>query len=182
MITEFWDEEAGGFFFTSNDHEELVVRNKDFYDNATPSGNSVAADVLLRLSKFTADAKYERFATATLRLAASQVRRHPQGFGRTLSAADFALMPTREVVVVGPAHNDLSAFLARTYLPNAVIARSDDPETDQDVVPLLGSRSMVDNKPTAYVCENFVCQRPVTDTDELRLLLAEPERVSGAEM
>ncbi len=82
MITEFWDEDAGGFFFTSNDHEELVVRNKDFYDNATPSGNSVAADVLLRLARLTGEDKYEKFAAATLNLAASQISRYPQGFGR----------------------------------------------------------------------------------------------------
>ena len=68
MITEFWDADNGGFFFTSNDHEELIVRNKDFYDNATPSGNSVAADVLLRLAKLLGDEKYERFAVTVLRL------------------------------------------------------------------------------------------------------------------
>ena len=84
MITEFWDEENGGFYFTSADHEELIVRNKDFYDNATPSGNSAAADVLLRLAKFFGEEKYERFAATVLRLIAPQIKRHPQGFGRAL--------------------------------------------------------------------------------------------------
>ena len=82
MIDEFWDEENGGFFFTANEHEELIVRNKDYYDNATPSGNSVAADVLLKLSKFFGDEKYERFAATVLRLVATQISRYPQGFGR----------------------------------------------------------------------------------------------------
>ena len=91
MITDFWDEESGGFFFTSNDHEELIVRNKDFFDNATPSGNSVAADVLLKLAKLTGDERYERFAVSVLRLASRQVQRHPQGFGRMLSAMEFYL-------------------------------------------------------------------------------------------
>ncbi len=98
MIIEFWDQENGGFFFTSNDHEELIVRNKDFYDNATPSGNSVGADVLLRLAKLTGEDKYERFAVTVLKLAASQIRRHPQGFGRALSALEFYLGDTKEVV------------------------------------------------------------------------------------
>src|SRR6187549_3375345 len=102
MITEFWDEENGGFFFTSHDHEELVVRNKDFYDNATPSGNSVAADVLLRLARLSGDERYERFGTTVLRLAAAQIRRHPQGFGRALSALEFHLATKREIAIVGP--------------------------------------------------------------------------------
>jgi uncharacterized protein YyaL (SSP411 family) len=164
MITEFWDEENGGFFFTSHDHEELVVRNKDFYDNATPSGNSVAADVLLRLAKFTGDNKYERFAVTVLRLAASQIRRHPQGFGRVLSALSFHLEPTKEIAIVGP-RGDLERAVLETYLPHAVVAIADGPIDD---LPLLDGRTLVDDLETAYVCENFVCQRPVTSSDELR--------------
>jgi uncharacterized protein YyaL (SSP411 family) len=79
MITEFWDEKNGGFFFTSNDHEEHIVRTKDFFDNATPSGNSVAADVLLRLSKFYGEERYEQFGLTALRQVGSQIRRFPSG-------------------------------------------------------------------------------------------------------
>jgi len=171
MITEFWDEENGGFFFTSNDHEELVVRNKDFFDNATPSGNSVAADVLLKLARFCDDERYQRFAIATMRLAATQARRYPQGFGRLLSAFEFYLFPTREIAVVGGNANDLTDEVNRHYLPNAVIAASNDPEGDADTIPFLAGRTSIDDKPTAYVCENFTCQRPVTTTEELRELL-----------
>ena len=170
-ITEFWDQDAGGFFFTSNDHEELVVRNKDFYDNATPSGNSVAADVLLRLAKLTGEDKYESFATATLRLTAAQVRRYPQGFGRALSAIDFALGVTKEVVIVGSAPNELTQLVDTKYLPHAVVARSEDPEREPAAVPLFKGRTSVDGQPAAYVCENFVCQRAVTTAKELAELL-----------
>jgi hypothetical protein len=173
-ITEFWDEDTGGFFFTSNDHEELVVRNKDFYDNATPSGNSVGADVLLRLSKLTGDEKYERFAIGILRLAASQVRRHPQGFGRALSAMEFALGATKEIAVIGPLPSDLSRAVAEQYLPHAVVALTDDPQRDAASIPLFDGRDMVDAKPTAFVCENFACQMPVTTVPELLALLDEP--------
>ncbi|MEP6787130.1 MAG: thioredoxin domain-containing protein, partial [Acidobacteriota bacterium] len=171
MITEFWDEENGGFFFTSNDHEELIVRNKDFYDNATPSGNSVAADVLLRLAKLLGDDKYERFAVTVLRLAASQIRRHPQGFGRTLSAIEFHLAPTKELVAIGIRGNDLARAVLERYLPNAVIVNSTNSKADQEILPLLKDRNMVDGKTTAYVCEGFVCQRPVTTMEELNLQL-----------
>ena len=172
MITEFWDEENGGFFFTSNDHEELLVRNKDLYDNATPSGNSVAADVLQKLAKLTGDEKYERFAVTVLRLTASQIKRHPQGFGRALSALEFNLGHTKEIVIIGEKGNELERELLGRYLPDAVVVTSNDPAVDAEMLPLLNGRTIVDGKATAYVCEDFVCQRPVTSVGELIHLLS----------
>ena len=164
MITEFWDEENGGFFFTSNDHEELIVRNKDLFDNATPSGNSVAADVLLKLAKLYGEEKYERFATTVLRLAASQIRRFPSGFGRMLSAIEFKLSDVKEIAIVGERGSEIEREVWSEYRPFKVVASGGD-------VPLLNERVVVDDKPTVYVCENFVCQRPVTNAEELRELL-----------
>ena len=165
MITEFWDEDAGGFFFTSADHEELLVRNKDFYDNATPSGNSVAADVMLKLAHLTGDDKYERFASTVLRLSSSQIKRHPQGFGRALSAIEFHLSPVKEVALVGDDVRELERELWSRYLPNKVVAIAK--AANSADIPLLQDRSRVEERPTAYVCENFVCSRPVTDPSEL---------------
>ncbi len=167
MVTEFWDEDNGGFFFTSNDHEELIVRNKDFYDNATPSGNSVAADVLLRLAKLLGDEKYERFAVTVLRLTSSQLRRHPQGFGRALSAMEFHLAETKEIVVIGEKRNELERKVLESYLPDAVVAVSRNAEVDSAVVPLLKGRGMVDEMATAFVCVDFVCERPSVSVEEL---------------
>jgi uncharacterized protein YyaL (SSP411 family) len=171
MITEFWDEDAGGFYFTSGDHEELIVRNKDFFDNATPSGNSVAADVFLKLAKLSGDEKYERFALAVLRLAAAQIKRYPQGVGRALSAIEFYLSPVKEVVIIGEAGSELEQSVWQRYLPNKVVVRSDSPRENSDAIPLLAEREMIDAKTTVYVCENFVCQRPVNQLDELTELL-----------
>ncbi len=171
MITEFWDPDGGGFFFTSNDHEQLVVRNKDLYDNATPSGNSVAADVLLRLAKLTGDERYEQFASTTLRLSAVQIRRYPQGFGRALSALEFHLADTKEIVIVGDAGSDLAREALSLYLPDAVFAITADPASDASAMPLFEGRTAVEGQATAYVCENFVCQRPVTSVKELRQLI-----------
>ncbi len=171
MITEFWDEENGGFYFTSNDHEQLIVRNKDFYDNATPSGNSVAADVLLRLAKVLGDNKYERFAVSVLRLTATQLHRHPQGFGRGLSALEFYLADTKEIVIVGPKGNELEHEILGRYLPDAIVVSSFDPKSDSALIPLLKDRGMIGDQATAYVCEDFVCQRPVTEVGELCELL-----------
>jgi len=167
MISEFWDAENGGFFFTSNDHEELIVRNKDFFDNATPSGNSVAADVLLRLAKFYVDERYERFAVTTLRLISPQIKRYPSGFGRALSTLEFYFAEAKEIAVVGESENDLVKEIWYEYRPFKVVALGN----ESSDVPLLEDRPMIDGKPTAYVCENFVCSRPVTEVEELKGLL-----------
>ncbi|HVQ55756.1 MAG TPA: hypothetical protein VMS29_03280, partial [Pyrinomonadaceae bacterium] len=167
MITEFWDEENGGFYFTSNDHEELIVRNKDFFDNATPSGNSVAADVLLRLSKFYGEEKYEAFALTALRLASAQIKRFPSGFGRALSTLEFHLSNAKEIAIIGDRSGDLEREVWAEYRPFKVVAVGD----EGSALPLLGNRIQVNKEPTAYVCENFVCQRPVTTVDELKELI-----------
>jgi uncharacterized protein YyaL (SSP411 family) len=167
MISEFWDEDSGGFYFTSHGHEELIVRNKDFTDNATPSGNSVAADVMLRLSKITGNESYERYATKVLGIAAGQARRYPQGFGRALSAMEFAIAPVKEVVLLNDNDRELSNELWRLYLPMKVVINTND-DIERSDLPLLEGRSAIDGGPTVYVCENFVCRRPVASADELR--------------
>ena len=167
MITEFWDEENGGFFFTANDHEELIVRTKDFYDNATPSGNSVAADVLLKLAKLTSDEKYERFASTVLRLAAAQLKRHPQGFGRTLSAIEFFLGDSKEIVLMGDEDGNLGREVWSEYRPGKVVVPANG-STESAMIPLIEGRAAIDGKPTAYVCENFACRMPVTTVEELK--------------
>ncbi|HEX6125398.1 MAG TPA: thioredoxin domain-containing protein [Pyrinomonadaceae bacterium] len=168
MVTEYWDEERGGFYFTSDDHEQLIVRNKDFYDNATPSGNSAAADVLLRLAKFYGEEKYERFASTVLRLAAPQIKRHPQGFGRALSSIEFHLSRVKEIAIIGERGNELETTVASTYLPNSVVAISEEPS---NALPLLAGRIPIEEKATSYVCEDFVCQRPATTVEQLSEML-----------
>jgi uncharacterized protein YyaL (SSP411 family) len=171
LITEFWDEESGGFFFTANNHEELIVRNKDYFDNATPSGNSVAADVLLKLAKLTGEEKYERFAVTVLRLVTPQVRRYPNGFGRVLSTLEFYFNPAKEIVILGDS-DELKNEIWRDFLPNKVVVLAGDTGENADFIPLLRERSMIDGKPTVYVCENFACQKPVATAEELREQLA----------
>jgi uncharacterized protein YyaL (SSP411 family) len=166
MIADFWDEEAGAFFFTGKSHENLIVRSKDFFDNATPSGNSVAALVLIKVALFTGRENYRNLATATLREIADQARRYPSGFGYALSAVDLLLSTPKEVAIIGSNAIDLKPMLGevwRGYLPNKVVAAS----YGHDLLPLWEGRTMIDGKPTAYVCENYVCKRPVTELSEL---------------
>ena len=172
LITEFWDADNGGFFFTATNNEELLMRSKDYFDNATPSGNSVAADVLLKLAKFLGDEKYERFAVTVLRLVAPQIRRYSQGFGRVLASIEFYLNLVKEIVVVGDS-TEFKNAIWREYLPNKVVVLAENAEDSSELIPLLQDRKMIDNQPTAYICENFVCQKPVTTLDELKRQIGE---------
>jgi uncharacterized protein YyaL (SSP411 family) len=167
MIAEFWDEDAGGFYFTANNHEDLLMRSKDYYDNATPSGNSAAADGLLKLSRLTGDEKYERYSITVLRLVAPQIRRYPQAFGRVLSTLEFHLNPAKEIVIIGEKGNELEREVWQEYLPNKVLILADENTINDELIPLLNNRKMISGKPTAYVCENFACQMPVSTREEL---------------
>ncbi|HYR87352.1 MAG TPA: thioredoxin domain-containing protein [Terriglobia bacterium] len=158
MIEQFWDAEGGGFYFTAKDHESLITRTKDYFDNATPSGNSIAADVLLRLAALLDRPDYRDKAEQIFRTTFNLLREHASGFGRMLAAVDFYVGPSREVAIVGKP-DEFMSVLRRHYLPRTVVAAGSD-----NRIALLRDRPMVGGKPTAYVCENFTCKQPVTDS------------------
>ena len=171
MIEQFWDDSEGGFFFTGKSHEKLIVRSKEFMDNATPSGNSIAALSLLKLNLLTANDDYRRRATAVLRLMADQIRRYPSAFGFALSALDFYLDSPLEVVIVGssnPRMDELVRTVWKTYLPNRVIAtcRKDHGQA-ATLVPLFIGRDTLATEPTAFVCRANTCQQPAHTSTEL---------------
>ncbi len=172
MIEEFWDEEGAGFFFTGKSHENLIVRSKDYFDNATPSGNSVAATVLLRLAILTNNERYRELAEAVFGEVADQVRRYPSGFGYALSAMDALLSSPKEVALVGKDPNDINPLLEevwRKYLPNKVVAHASIDEAEAIAgSPLLQNRPLLDGRATAYVCQNYTCKQPVNDAASLR--------------
>jgi hypothetical protein len=172
MIEEFWDEEQGGFYYTGSSHEELIVRSKDYFDNATPSGNSVAADVLLRLGLLTGREDYPRKAVTIFRLLRDAVERYPSAFGRLLCALDFYLSTPKEIAVIGSLDSEDTQKLLREvwkrYLPNKAVALSTEGDARAaEFVPLLRERTALDGRATAYVCEHYTCQRPVTTPEEL---------------
>jgi uncharacterized protein YyaL (SSP411 family) len=173
LIEEFWDDEGAGFFFTGKSHENLIVRSKDYYDNAIPAGNSVAADALLRLAILTDNQRYRNLAQAVFGEMADSARRYPSGFGYALSAIDFLLSTPKEVAIVGEDAADIKPLLQeawRKYLPNKVVAPgfiSDSEATSS--TPLLQDRPLLDGRATAYVCEHYTCQQPVNDVEALAI-------------
>ena len=172
MVELFWDEGAEAFYDTGRDHEELVIRPRDVFDNAQPCGGSVASDLLLRLSVATGNEEYAAKSIAPLRTLAELMGRAPAGTGRWLAALDFYLSTPKEVAVIGPTSDPATAELLRTvngrYLANRVLVGANGEGTaSASGLPLLEGRGMVDGRPTAYVCENYACQLPVTDAEAL---------------
>jgi uncharacterized protein len=168
LLERFADPDRGGFFQTGSDAEPLLVRPKELYDNAVPSGNSVAAEVLQRLALLTGEGSLEAAATGALRLVRRPMAEAPTGFGHALSALDLHLGPAHEVAVVGEADDPRTHALTRvvraTYRPNVVLASgAPGDRAASEAVALLGGREPVDGLPAAYVCHRFTCLAPVTD-------------------
>ena len=167
MVEEFWDEDNAGFFFTGTSHEKLIVRSKDYFDNATPSGNSVAASVLLRLGILTDNEHYRNLAVSVFREVADSARKYPSGFGYALSGLDFLLSTPKEVAIIAAEESTLKTFVRAAwdkYLPNKVVASALSGDSDAiGSVVLLQNRNLVQGKTAAYVCQNYTCKEPVTE-------------------
>jgi len=174
--TRFWDDAISGFYDTAADHEALVVRPRDTGDNATPCGNSVAADVLLRLAVIFDDATARERAEAVLGDMTPFMERYPTGFGRYLAAAEFALAATKEIALVGDPHaadtQALADAIFRPFLPNKVVLLRAPDQSPAIPSPLLADRSALNDRATAYVCEHYTCKLPVTDAAALAAQLA----------
>jgi uncharacterized protein YyaL (SSP411 family) len=168
MIERFGDAGRGGFYSTSSDHEQLIARRKEIGDHPIPSGNSSAAVGLLRLAALSGDARYEEQGIGVLRLFAKPATEHPETFAHLLRALDFRLSPTREVALVGTELSELTSTVRSAFRPHIVLAGGPEDSTQP---PLLRDRAAVDGQPTAYVCENFACQLPVTTPAALENLL-----------
>jgi len=171
MLRLFWDDALEGFYDTGHDHERLIVRPRNLFDNAVPAGSSVAIETLLRLAEFTGEATYESRAAAALRPLGDLMSRHPTGFGRFLCALDFHLGPRVEVALVGASGDGLEPLVGEVFgrfLPNRVVAgrRGGDPRAAERI-PLLEGREAVGGRATAYVCRNYACDLPATDRETL---------------
>jgi uncharacterized protein YyaL (SSP411 family) len=173
MLAWFSDAEQGGFFFTATDHEELVARSKDLFDNATPSGSSLAATALARLAKLTGRAEYSSAVDACLRAALGVLERLPSAAAQMLLAYDFWLGPTPEIVLVGdPTRADTAATLAairQCYWPNKIVALARPEWLGENatappacLAELFAGKTSRETHVVMYVCENFACQAPVS--------------------
>jgi uncharacterized protein YyaL (SSP411 family) len=168
MIERFWDEPTGALFDTASDAEALIGRPRDLTDNATPSGTSLACEALLRLAAFTGDLRYREYAARILVALAPAMERHPSSFGHLLCALDDLIGPYYEVAIAGNPGDAATLALVQAvnsrFAPRVALAVGAPGDTE---IPLLENRALLDGQPAAYVCQGFVCHRPVTAPADL---------------
>ncbi len=178
MMKYFWDDEGGGLFMTASDQGEyLITRPKEFYDGAIPSGNSVAALGIYRLARMTQDRELEEKVRKIFSADAPQVNQVPSQFTQMLIAFDFVTGPSREIVIAGRGDEpEFKAMVERVFgefLPNKVVLAhlENNSARISEIAPFLEKQAALKGRPTAYVCENYVCRLPVHDPQKLRELL-----------
>jgi uncharacterized protein YyaL (SSP411 family) len=174
MLTIFWDEKDGGLFFTGEDAEKVLARTKEVYDGAIPSGNSIALLNLVRLGRMTANEEFEKKAEALMRSYGGQVNRSPTAFAQFLVGVDFALGPTKEIVIAGKSDQGDTKKMLRAihqrFLPRQVLILHPDDEnkeTIEELASFVKEQYSIDGKATAYVCENNACKLPTTNVEEM---------------
>ena len=178
MLELFGDETGGGLFFTGRDNKDLIIRTKEVYDGAVPSGNSVAALNLLKLGHLTANVKFEEAGMRILASFGEKVKQYPAGFAQFMIAVDYSIGPVKEIVVSGQKErDDTKAFLReiyRRFIPRKVLVLNpggEEGESIQSLVPYIEHQGMAAGKPTVYLCENYECNLPATDILTLISLL-----------
>ena len=175
MLREFWDERGGGLFYTGKSHQPLISRAKPVFDASIPSGNAIAAQLLLRLYHLVGAEDYHTRAETILRSYYDAMVSQPFGFAHMLCALDQYLHPAQEIVIVGERSDarttDLIKEIHSLYLPNKAVLIFAPGESLEKVSPLMVGKQQIDGRPTAYVCQNFTCSAPVTSWAELKRLL-----------
>jgi hypothetical protein len=169
LVADFWDEGSGTLFDTADEHDRTVARPRSIVDNATPSANAVAADVLLRLALLTGEPDHDRRARSILRAVAPALDRQPSAFGRMLSAVDRSLAAPIDAVIAGDPAARATAVLrqavAEPYAPDLVIAAAP-PDGSMTAWPLFEGKLARDGQATAYVCRGYACEAPTDDPME----------------
>jgi uncharacterized protein YyaL (SSP411 family) len=174
-IEHLWDEEGFGFFLVSDEAEELPVRQKTSYDGAVPSGNSVAMMNLLKINRITGSSDWGDRAFNIQMAFSKDINMYSTGHSMFLSALNFALGPTNEIVVVGDLENvetkKILSKLQTIYLPNKVIVHKSPTDDFINLVPYSKDMKTIDGKTTVYICENFTCNLPTSDIEKMLELL-----------
>ena len=179
QFEHFWDGEFGGFFFTADDGEALITRQKEIYDGALPSGNSISTLNILKIARLTGDPELEEKAARMAVAFSPQLSRHPASFSMHMNSLDFMLGPSFEIVIVGDknspeTHRFLNA-LSSEYLPNKVVILKDEANEREisKIAPYTQGHSPLNGKTAAYVCSNYECRLPTDDPERMLELMGE---------
>lgn len=183
MIRLFWDQGQGGFFFVASDAEQILFSQKEIYDGAVPSGNAVAALDLIRLARLTGQSEWEDKAKRIFDCFAGEIFERSSGYTQMLMALDFALGPSKEIVISGDLNNpearEMIEYIYKSFLPNKVVlfrpVRDKEAQEIIKCAPFVREQVSLKGKTTAYVCENHVCRQPVIELHQLREFLDNKE-------
>jgi uncharacterized protein YyaL (SSP411 family) len=174
-IKKFQDNEDGGFFFSSIGNNELIINQKDIYDGALPSGNSVMMLNLLRIEKMTGDESYGKNTAMLIRAFSDSISKSPSAYTQALTGLDFAFGPSFEIVVSSPEY-DHSAVqmineIREIYLPDKIILLRTDSNNLEKLAPYTAEQKPVNGRAAVYICRNFSCEYPVSDPGLLKDVL-----------
>jgi uncharacterized protein YyaL (SSP411 family) len=174
-IHDFWDAETGGFFFSSKDSTELIVNQKEIYDGAIPSGNSIMILNLLRMSKITADADYEEKAMMINRAFSSIISRSPTAFAQALIGYDFGFGPSFEIVISSNEYDHYAHMMVKEirkcYQPAKIVLVKTVSNNLQNIAPYVSGQNPINGKAAVYLCKNFSCDFPIADYKNIREVL-----------
>jgi uncharacterized protein YyaL (SSP411 family) len=178
MIDFFWDDKEGGFFYSGKGNETLIAQSKEVYDGALPSGNSVAALTMLRLSRMTGNVDLEKKVDRMVQTFSSQISAYPLTSTHFLQALDFALGPAQEIVIGGDTKNqttqDMIRLVQKSFLPHKIVLLQSEGSEGERLAKLssfITPMITCNQKPTVYVCERFSCKKPMTEVEELQSFL-----------
>ena len=175
-IHDFWDAETGGFFFSSKDSTELIVNQKEIYDGAIPSGNSIMILNLLRMSKITADADYEEKAMMINRAFSSIISRSPSAFSQALIGYDFAFGPSFEIVISSNEYDHYAHMMVKEirkcYQPAKIVLVKTVSNNLQNIAPYVSGQNPINGETAVYLCRNFSCDFPITDYKKIGAVLS----------
>ncbi len=178
MITHFWDTKSGGFFFTSDDGEKLLFRQKEIYDGAIPSGNSVAMLNLLKLARITANPDLEKMAMKISTAFSDNISKYPSSYAQLMVALDFGFGPSYELVIAGKEGTDDTKDMLKSvrenFIPNKVVIFRPTDQKDpaiSNIAAYTKDQLSINGKATAYVCTNYACKAPTAESDKMLELL-----------
>ncbi len=179
IIRLFGDDSQGGFFLTGWDAEELLVRSKEIYDGAYPSGNSTLALNFIRLYHLTLNNQWLVKTSESFKTFAVSIDQHPSSYAQMLSAFDYSLGPSQEIVIAAPVHDaavtGMLEELNQKFLPLAVtilnIEKSAQSKELLHLLPWLKEQTALEGKPAVYICQDHVCQLPIRDGDKFKEIL-----------
>lgn len=178
LLRYYWDEESGGLYLTAHDGESILIRSKEVYDGAIPSGNSISMLNLLRLGYITARNEYVDKAHSIANAFSESVAAYPSSYTQLMTSIDYALGPAYQVIVCGNENAKDTEYMLdkirRVFLPNSVAifypAGTKSPAIER-IIPFIKDYSIINDRSTAYVCTDYRCQRPTNDVEcMLRLL------------